>query len=272
MSKKFISLILSLSLIFTVISPNIFADDNKSNEYGFEVVQNDDHMVTVKGEHDGDELYATLNRDTNEYTMQAIEKPKGFLAKITATESVYTEYTVNPEIIDGDVVDALIINKSTGEEIKVEQNTDNATAQLPALIPVITWGGAALLAFLAEQAAAITIGAITAYLVTDLINDIKKQKQYNYWAAWVRKGDVYLAPDAFPNDGAAFTYLKSKNDSQINLFARTRAKAEQAAQKVTGYSKWAAGEQLADGYYPHYHPTERTGEQFSNHVWYYPGT
>jgi hypothetical protein len=274
MFKKSISLILSLSLIFTFVSPNIFANNNSAgnNEYGFEVVQNDDHIVTVKGEHNGDELYATLNRDNNEYTMQVVEKPQGLLSALVATESDVTEYAVKPELIDGDVVEALIINKDTGEELKLEQNTDTVTAQLPLLVPVLEWGGSALLAFLLKEAAALAIGAITAYLVTDLIADIKKQKEYNYWKAWVRRGDVYIAPDAFRTDGDAFTYLKTSNNTDVNLFAKTSAKAEQAAKKVTGYAKWAQNEKTTDGYYPHYHPIERTGEQFENHVWYYPGT
>lgn len=78
-------------------------------------------------------------------------------------------------------------------------------------------------------------------MITDLISDIKKQTQYNYWAAWVRRGDVYLNPEAFPNDNAAFTYLKSANSGEINLFARTSSKAQQAARQVAGFALFEAG-------------------------------
>ncbi|WNS42033.1 hypothetical protein [Paenibacillus sp. MMS20-IR301] len=64
-------------------------------------------------------------------------------------------------------------------------------------------------------------------MISDHISD--KKSKYNFWAAWVRRGDVYLNPEAFPNDNAGSTYLKSAKSGEINLFARTRSKAEQAA-------------------------------------------
>lgn len=274
--KKILSILLSVSLIFLVFNNVVVANGNEdSNEYNFEVIQKDDKLVRVKAEKDGDQLFATLDKETNEITLEAIEQKQNFLSKMGVTSSVYSysEFKVDAETIDGDIVDAIIIDVDTGEEFKLEQGTDSVQAQwIGVLIPVIEWAGSALLAFLASHALSITVAGIIAYSINDLINDIKKQKNYNYWAAWLRDGDIYLNPAAFPNDSAAFAYLNTGNSKDINLFAKTSAKSEQAAKKVTGYAKYNQAHGANDGYYEHYHPVERTGEQFSNHVWFYPGT
>ncbi|WP_434749080.1 hypothetical protein [Paenibacillus amylolyticus] len=279
MNKKFLSVLLSLVLIITVVIQPTGATDstNTDNEYNFELIQKDENIVKVKATRDnGDELYATMDKNTSEVTMEAVEKQQQNLFSILGvTESVNetTLYTVDIETLDGPIVDATLTNVDTGQAMKISENVDRVSAQLPLLVPVVQWGGSALLAWLASHALSITIAGITAYVITDLAADIKRNKQYNYWPAWIRKNDIYVGGEAFPNDRAAFNWINEKNSGEYNVFARTLSKADQAAKSVTGLSKYNSEHQGAEGHYPHYHPLEPDRvTQFKNHAWFMNGT
>ncbi|WP_419889532.1 hypothetical protein [Paenibacillus xylanexedens] len=279
MTKKFLSILLSLVLILTVVIQPTGATDstNTDSEFNFELLQKDDNIVKVKATRDnGDELYATMDKNTSEVTMEAVEKQQQNLFSILGvTEGGYetTLYTVDIETLDGPIVDATITSVDTGEVFKISDNVDRVSAQLPALIPVVQWGGSALLAWLASHALSMTIAGITAYVITDIAADIKKNKQYNYWPAWIRKNDIYVGGEAFKSDRDAFDWIKKKNSGENSVFARTSSKADQAARAVTGLSKYNSEHQGVEGHYPHYHPLEPDRiTQFKNHAWFLNGT
>lgn len=61
-NKRTLSLILSICLLVIVLGNNVLAKDHKySNDSDdFEIIQNDYKAIVLKGEYEGDELYATL--------------------------------------------------------------------------------------------------------------------------------------------------------------------------------------------------------------------
>ncbi|PJN51242.1 hypothetical protein PAEVO_43330 [Paenibacillus sp. GM2FR] len=273
MKKTFkipMSILMVFAIVFSALNLSVFAEEKESNdEYNFELVQKDDNIVIAKATHEnGDELYATLDKATSEITLEAVEKPKGLLK---FGDDKTTKYIVKAETIDPalDVVDVTIIDETTKSELRI--SPEYVQAQLPVLVPVVTWGGRALLLWLMEHALAMTIAGITAYVATDLISDIRKSNK-NYWPAWIRNNNVYIGGDAFDTDYQAVGWVKTANSGEYNLWARTEAKAKEAANKAAGTNVWHQGKPT-DGHYDHYHPakplvTDPWVVKLDNHLWY----
>ncbi len=133
------------------IESDVLAEE--AEKYNFEIVENTDEVITAKAEYEGQELYATLDKTTNEYTMKAVEKPDNLFG---IGEDIVTEYNVEVEEISSDyeTVKAEIKEKKTGKAFKVEKSKKDkkdkkVKAQLPVLIPLAQWAGGSLLAWLA---------------------------------------------------------------------------------------------------------------------------
>jgi len=284
--KKYIVGFLVIVLILSTMNIQAFAkgkDEQNGQDGEFELIKKDDNEVVVQGTWDQGVLIGTLNLETNEVTIEEIlnetstDENQGFIlgnkGKGKGKKNKYKAkiHTLDP--YEGKV-DAVLVNVDTNEEVKLYSEGEVVEAQLAPAIPLITWGGSALLAWLAAHAASLTIAGVTAYALTDVLKKYRENKKYNYWKAWVRKGDVYVSEEAL-TDSAAFTYLSSANNEDINVFAKTKAKAEEAARKTKGAGSaiWHDGHSNADGYYQHYHPAKYNSStkkytKFNNHIWY----
>lgn len=282
--KKYIVGFLVIVLLLSTMNIQAFAkgkDQPNGEEGEFELLKKDDNEVVVQGKWDQGVLIGTLNLETNEVMIEEIlnetstnevqdfslgNKGKG---KGNGKKNKYKAkiHTLDP--YEGKV-DAVLVNVDTNEEVKLYSEDDVVEAQIVQAIPLITWGGSALLAWLATQAASLTIAGVTAYALTDVMKKYREKKKYNYWMAWVREGDVYVSEEAL-TDSAAFKYLSSSNDKDVNLFARTKDKADEAARKTKGAggALWHDGHSNADGYYEHFHPYNKTTRtKFDNHIWF----
>ncbi len=270
---KWFSSILALVLVFSVLNLSVFAEGKDGSEGRFEVIHDDENSITVKGYYEEGELTATLNRVTSEVTLTEVEYSNNFLniGGDKASEYQADITTLDPE---NGAVEAVLTNVETNEKIELYTEGEKVEAQLPALVPLVEWAGGALLSYLAAHALSLTIAGITAYAISELSKDIKKSK-YNYWPAWIRKNDVYVGQDAFKTDGEAFAWINSQDSGEYNLWAKTDAKASQAA-KRRKEANGAVGHdahQHKDGYYNHYHPhffnkQTKQSRQFHNHIWY----
>lgn len=149
-----LSMLLVFTIVFSALNLNVFAnekykDNGKDQEFDFELIQKDDSVVIVKGTHNnGDELYATLNKITNEITMEAVEKPKGLLkfGKDKKTEYIVQANTIDPTLNE---VDVTVIDAETNHQFHI--SPDYVQAQLPALVPLVTWGGTGI-TFISSEA------------------------------------------------------------------------------------------------------------------------
>lgn len=294
---KKIKSILVFSLVFilsftAIISNSTQAADNivdiseAAIKYNFRIVENNDNRITAKAEYEGQELYATLDKSTSVYTMTSYHKPYSLFG---LGRSNVTEYIVDVEEISNNYqnVSAVIRDTTTGKSFKLEKSTfdSKVKAQIPVLIPILTWAGSSLLAWLASHAASITIAGVTAYALTTVWDKIKNDKnKKEYYTAFLddNKTDVYIGP-AIKNKKDAEKYIKSENSENINVFAISKTLARGLAEssgKVPTYIHHSNSHH-GEGYYPHYHPVDSAvlygsgsssyyGNKVNrnNHIWY----
>lgn len=277
-------LILSTGSMFANTKAKAQSDElSDAEKYNFQLVEKNDDIVTVKAEYEGDELYATLDKNTSEVTMKAVEKPDNLFG---IGNEIVTEFNVEVEEISADyeTVSAIAIDKKSGKKIKLQKEKKNkknnkVQAQLPALIPVAQWAGAGLLAWLASHAASITIAGITAYAISE-VWDKMKDENYNYYTAYLDddKTDVFIGP-ALKNKTAAITHIKTANTEKYNVFAKTKTLARELATDAGAKDTYVhhTNSQHGAGYYGHYHPVDKAtwystywGSKTprKNHVWY----
>lgn len=278
-----------ISLIFTNISTGTLANNSVEEpiENAFKIVENTDDIITAQATHpNGDELYATLNKNTNEYTLKAIVNDVGLLSTLSVSSEKVYEYKVDVEELSKEGIKAILVDIDTAEKFKIEETvelTDKVVAQAPiaGLLPVIKWGGSALLAWLAANAASMTIAGVTVYLASHVWSKYKNQS-YNYYQAFIRDGDVYIG-SAFKDDSSAFAAIKASES--VDVWAKTESKSNEAARKGGNGNPPASNHHTTesfgkgDGYYKHWHPLRetqtdpRTGRQIyvkkDNHIFYW---
>ncbi|MFB6367748.1 hypothetical protein ACFCP7_27680 [Paenibacillus elgii] len=272
---KFMAMFLCFALILSIISGSVMAKGTvtSDNEYGFELIQNDENFVIAKGTHNGDELYGTLDKNTGKYSLRAVERPKTFLR---IGSEMITEYRVEVENLDPtkNLVEATIIDTRTNQSF--ELSTEAINAQLPVLVGIVVWGGTALLEYLAAHAVSITIAGVITYAITELATNIRNNKKVDYWPAWIRNNTVYVSQDGFETRGQALAWINKEDSGEYNVMAKKESQAESLAGSRSGASAtiWHPNEQK-DGYFPHYHPVKQflmggslQKQQYHNHIWY----
>ncbi|MCX8130550.1 MAG: hypothetical protein N3I35_10670 [Clostridia bacterium] len=250
-------------MLIGLISNYTFAKDTTSSG-NMKVIQNDDSICKVMGEYEEGTAYATLNKDTNEVTLETIEESKnkvfGFGKSKTNKYKVKVEKSSSNELV------ATIIDEDTNKEHKISKSDLKVKAQAPLVIP-LAWALSELLAFLLACAATITIAGVIYYSATEIAEKLRKNNTYNYYAATLDedKTDVYIA-GPYPNDNAAFVAVSTG----YSVFAITDAKAEQAARRGgAGTPIWHMAHGSGDGYMNHYHPINVYGAKIEGiHCWY----
>ncbi|MEK3726286.1 MULTISPECIES: hypothetical protein [Lysinibacillus] len=286
MMKKFFLVFVIACLAFANFSTGALANnfEDQPIENAFQIIENTEDIIIAQAVHpNGDELYATLDKNTNEYTLKAIVKDEGLL-KFASSDKEY-EYTVDVQELSEDGIKAVFTDVNSAEKFKIEETvefTEKVVAQGPllGLLPVIEWGGAALLSWLAANAAAITIAGVTAYLATHVWSKYKNQP-YNYYQAFISGGDVYIG-SAFKDDASAFAAIKGSE--KVDVWAKTESKSNEAARKGGNGNPPASLHHTTesfgkgDGYYKHWHPLRetqidpRTGRAIyvkkDNHIFY----
>lgn len=263
--KKVVALIVCLCFAFSFCFNSIIAASNdKFDKSNIKVVRNDGKACTVMATYKGDELYATINKETNEITMQAVEKSKAKTLGLPIGEDKKTTFKVKVEKAVDSEISAVATETESNKEYKISQNSDKVIAQIPIAIPLVEILGAALLEALLATLTAIIVFGITYYSATTVADSIRN-KSYNYYYAVLKNDDVYIGP-AYPEDAAAFTAVRKGN----NVFARTDAKANEAARKGgSGMALWHTPHGGGDGYWNHYHPTDMYGVKIEGvHCWY----
>jgi len=288
--KKFKNILIYLLLaVFTfsvTITPAAKAETfdsgilaEEAKKYDFQIIENTDDIITAKAKYEGQELYATLDKRTSEYTMKSVEKPQNLFG---IGKDIVTEYAVEVEEISSDyeTVNAVMKEKKSGKKFKLEKSKKDkkVKAQIP-LIPIATWAGSSLLAWLAMQAAAITIAGVTAYAVTTVWSKMK-ESGYDYYTAYLDSGktDVFIGP-ALKNKTAAIAHLKTGNTENYNVFATSKTLASGLADSAGKIRTniHHTNSQHGAGYYSHYHPVDSATDYGTyygnkvnrkNHIWY----
>jgi len=264
--KKAISFILCLCLISSFCLTNISRASglNEASNSNIEVVCDNDEICTVLASYKDDEVYATLNKITNEITMKVVEKAKAGILGIPSGKSKITDLSVKADLSNINEISAIITDTKTGRTYKIGSDSGKVTAQY-VIVPIVTVIGKAALAALAAVAVARVFENTTFYDFTNAINKLKQSKKYDYYAAViVLKEDVYLA------GGLTFDDARKRMKAGKDVCARTKVKAETLCTDVGGgyppihhYAHEGQGK-----YYNHYHPS--SSSPYSARHCFYP--
>lgn len=247
MSKKLISTLVCVCFLFVFCINGAFAE-NIDNNNKFKVVQNDEKICTVMGEYEGDTLYATLDKTTNQVTMQAVEKSKTKFLGVPIGEDKITNYEVKIDNADENNISATISDTETHKEFKIRKsNHDKVIAQAVVLVPVLEILGQALLEYLIAATAVLIIAGATYYVASTIAEELRK-RSYDYYQAELRSGQVYIGP------AVDYNYALAAVEIGGNIFSRTQTLAKNLATAAGSGYRGPEIHGTGSNYFWHYHP------------------
>lgn len=267
--RKSIAIIVCVCLMLTVCFNSVIAADNGAKVVtndGTEVkiVKNNANSLTVMTEYNGDDkaykgaiLYATMDKKTNEITMEIVEKAKkkafGLLPSGKDKVKKYKVKIENPS--NNENFSAIVTDVETKKEHKIGRSNDKVTAQ----IPFVIWGlGAAGMALLKALLVALAIGVtVTAVIVVgdyaytkakEISEALRKQKAHKYYRAVISGGQVLIGD---PLDYATcYAWVSARGD----CFAPVQSDARIMAQAVGGVARGPEIHGPLPNYMWHYQP------------------
>jgi hypothetical protein len=262
---KFFTAILCICCMFvTFANPALAAAKNgATNTKNITIVKKDRNIVEVKGVYNGNELYATLDRKTNEITMKAVEKPKSVLNSLMVSKDKTTNYKVNiHDAQKGEKISGEIINSETNQKLLLgnkNESTDKVKAQAPAVIPLIEILGEALLQALIAASATLIVGGVTYVAASEIADTLNDNVDCDYYMAYLGYGDVYIGSGI---DWSTACSIVKRNSVNYGVWANSLAKASKLGSNWGGYR--LDNPHGDDGYYYHYHSLAYP----KSHIWF----
>lgn len=248
--KKAISLLVCICFVFSFCMSGIVNAESsgKIDESMVKVIQNDDKVCTVMATYKGDELYATLDKETDEITMQTVEKPKVSVFGLSLGKDKITDYKVAVDTLNDSEVSAVITDIETSKEYKISENTDKVKAQAVVIIPIIDIFAGLAMRVLAGAVLTTVIAGITYYALENLIDDVRNS-QYDYFTAKVWNNIVWI--------GAAIPRSKAIERMKLgqSIVTKNNALAYDVAWRASGF-KTPVGPEISgvgSSYFYHYH-------------------
>lgn len=282
MLRKTLSLILCICMIATFTALPVNAKTGKVTFDGqeYEIVVNNQDIITMKQIYQGHEITASLDKKTNEITAEVVEKPNNLMR---IGKSKKHKYKIEVQKMDESGITAVAKDLNTYQVIDLDKNAtishgehkhyghanhehiNKVIAQAPiVLIPLGTVLGALLAALLAA-AATVIIAGVTYTLVSDLATELKKNKDYDYYTAIIYDDDVWIG-SALESRQHALQHLR--NSSQNNVFTKNNSLADSLSRSVAGSNEYCTMNHNKNGYYAHWHP-KAGGVKLNNHVWFF---
>jgi len=261
--KKVISLVVCICFVcsFCMSSFANAASNEIIDENIFKVVQNNDKVCTVTATYKGDKLYATLDKETREITMQTVEKSKMQILGLSLGKDKVTDYEVKVDTVADGEVSAIITDAETGKEYKISKNTDKVKAQAVVILPLIDILAGLALLVLNNIVATVVVAGITYYALSEIMEDVEDES-YDYYAAYiVSNDDLYIA------GSISYEAAVARMQAGKNILARTQLKAYGVAKNAyNGYTPVGPEKHSGSGhYYWHYHPYNR---YYGSHAFY----
>lgn len=167
--SKMIAMLLCISFIFNFCIGGISAEGEKSINDKYTIVENNSNICTVMTNENGKELYASLNKETDEITVKVIEKTDKKLLGLELGKDKVTVYSVVIEDFRNGELTAKLIDKETNREFKVQSKSslEKVKAQIPVVVGVGVGMAALIEALLA--ATAVTLTFATAMTIVDAL-------------------------------------------------------------------------------------------------------
>ena len=225
-------------MLFTFNVTNVFAAKASVDSQQFKIIENNAKILTVMGEYQGDQLYATLDKKTKEITMKSVEKPKLNMIGIPLGKDIVHNYTVKVDRALKGEVSAIVTDNDSKKDYKISKKSDKVQAQAVIAIPLLEWLGASLLEYLLALFASIVIAGVTYIAVSSVLDDIENDS-YDLYAAYTIPGDaVYIGGVLDYSDAVARLQMGYDGTGYNDVFA-----------KYESYAYWVALD-AGDGYEP----------------------
>ena len=263
--KKILSLVLIMCISSSLLYNYVSANSNETPADDFTVITNTDEKCTILVEDNGIEVYATMDKITEEVTVKTVEKDS---TKLFGNK-VEQNFEVEIENLTEDEVKATLVNSDTNEKIMIDENSDKITAQAIAL------GGGLVTIIAALKIIGIVVGTFvvcgtTYYVASEL--EKKLVKEYEDAKRKKEKPKVYFAA-ARGTKGVgvkkALTYNEARNrvKSGGDVVAINRSFALSLVNGCGGYLREEIdkGKENVPGFYYHFHPKCNP----KAHVWYF---
>lgn len=173
---KIVSLILCFVIFANFSFNSVFANNQTLEEGKFYVVQNDQTNYSLKSIDNGMIIVGTLNKQSNEITIQTTEPTKAKVFGVSVLKDKRNEYVVKSHQLTEGEISAVIQDKKTKKESKIykKRNAKKVYAQLP----IVIGGGIAIGALIEALlvTAAITLTVVAAHEISKVLSERFKEK------------------------------------------------------------------------------------------------
>ncbi|MFS1519565.1 hypothetical protein V1503_24365 [Bacillus sp. SCS-151] len=284
MFKKILPSIMALILVFAyTVNEKTFATNNtEENRYVFaddeyfeeldmtakevrdniEIITDNEQKIIAKFEIENYNAKMTYDKETKEITVKEKYKEQDQGNKNKDVENDYIVH-VNDLYYNEDlkkkILDVEFENITTGKKHKVVKNKDNVKASaIPIIVGIGAVIGTGLLEALAAAALVIIISAQEFARVVEIIEKLRNNNKYDYYAAAIQNDNVYVGPAITKTDATnRVKWSKSAAFEERDVWARNQILAynlaDAAAQYVWGYEIHGGQTTPGNGYYYHYH-------------------
>jgi hypothetical protein len=261
LTKRIISFMLSLVMLFSVNSIQIFAQGAQNitvDGYTFEVINKDINGVTLAYSDNTAEYIFYLDKQNSSGKSEIDISQTSLLSRSEESSDYKIEFDENVEYScdTKDFSSAMLVDEMTGEEYSLNQNSRFAFV-IPIGIPLLTAAIEALLVV----GGAVIIAGVAYTIVEEVAEALKRQKTYRYYAAVLRNNAVYVGGGL---ETAAAKSLAYTNDSKGTVLATSLSYAK----GLVGNSyRGPENHGSTSGYWSHIH-AKNGSVTYKAHIWH----
>ena len=253
--KKLFKKVLSLFFVFAIVfntSINVFASNNEESiiidGYYFKIISKDWKGVKLSySDQSGNYIFYLDKKDSNEDAVVEITKVNA-IQTYSESNNLVSNYQIkfdkNIEYTEdtNDFSSTMLIDQENGREYRLDPKSRIAFV-IPVGIPLVAAAIEALLAV----GGVILIAGVAYTLAEEVVEALKKQNKYKYYAAVLRKNAVYVGGGLTTSQAKPLAY---SNDSKGTIFATSFS----YARGLAGNSyRGPENHGSTEGYWPHIH-------------------
>ncbi len=262
LTKRILSFILSLVMLFSMTATTqVFAQEDHSitiNGYTFEVVGKDIDGVKLAYSDGSDNYIFYLDRQNISGKAEVVVSKTNLMSRnnIASDYKIIFDETVEYTSDTNDFSSAVLVDETTEDEYSLNPNSRLAFL-IPVGIPLVTAAIEALLV----TGAAIIIAGVAYTVVEEVAEALKRQNNYNYYAAVLRNNSVYVGNGLSKSAAKPLAYT---NDHEGKILATSFS----YARGLVGNSyKGPENHGSGSGYWNHIH-AKSGSVKYDTHIWY----
>lgn len=260
--NKIFSFIVSLTVLFSMTSATqVYAQEKQNiivDGYTFEIVSKNAEEVKLVYRDECNEYIFYLNRKNIFGKVNMVISKTNLLSRrdVTSDYKVNFDETVEYNADTADFSSVVLVDESTGDEYSLNPDTRLAYI-IPVGIPLL----AAAIEALLVAGSAIIIAGVVYTMVEEVAEALKRQNNYQYYAAVLREGAVYVGGGLTRTQAQSLAYT---DDSSGKILATSLAYARGlVGNSYRGPEIHGGGE----GFWNHIH-AKRGYVTYLTHIWY----